>query len=106
MAEILSEDVVEKIYRKKRKVTGIRCDKCGEIIPVYNHRECDKSIYYRVMTGHRDWGNDSCESIEHFDICPKCINAFTTEYLNNTEYDSAYIEIKRGHVVASDRWEN
>ena len=106
MAEVLSNEVVEEVYKKKRKIVGIRCDKCDVVIPVYDYREPDKSMYYRVMTGHHDWGSESCESIEHFDICPKCINEFATGYLNNNKYDNAYIEIEREHVYASDRWED
>ena len=106
MAEILSNEVAEEVYKKKRKVVGISCDKCDVVVPVYNYREPDKSMYYRVMTGHHDWGNDSCDSIDHLDICPKCINEFTTEYLNNIEYRTSYIEIQREHVYAHDRWED
>ena len=103
MSEILSE-VVEEVYKKKRKLTGIRCDVCDNII--HAGKYCtDENEYYRVMTGHHDWGNDSCESIEHLDICPRCIDKFVTDYLKNEDYDSAYIDINREHVYLTDRWE-
>ena len=52
-----------------------------------------------VTTGHRDWGHDSCDSIEHYDICPRCINKFVADYLGNENASlSAYIEIETEHV--------
>lgn len=41
----------------------------------------------------------SCESIEHYDICPRCINKFVADYLGNENASlSAYIEIETEHV--------
>ena len=59
----------------------------------------DEYKYYNVTTGHRDWGHDSCDSIEHYDICPRCINKFVADYLGNENSGlSAYIEIETKHV--------
>ena len=77
------------------------CDKCGRVI--YKKLENNKVPYnkrvfvdwYTITTGHNDWGNDSDESIEYHDICPKCICDVFTEYVKrshtecggfNTEY--------------------
>lgn len=105
MAQILSKDVKEVVYRKTRKLEGIECDIC--------HRELrcpcseDKKWvhmypkYFEVTTGHNDWGNDSIDSIEHRDICPECVSKFVSCYLqeaNGTEY----IEIETKHYYPRD----
>ena len=83
MSEVLSE-VIEKIYKTKRKLTGINCAICGNIV----HAK-----------------NDSCESMKHQDICPAYIGEFVTKYINDSKYDSAYINIDRYHVWSKDCWE-
>lgn len=101
MSEILSE-VTEKVVKIARRVTGIKCDICGKIVPVNNGIE---SVYFEVATGHNDWGNDSCESRKSQDICPDCINKFTTEYLQDAAGTSRYIEITTRYAVNYERWE-
>ena len=50
---------------------------------------CKKEIqhdagYWEVTTHHNDWGNDSCESYEHFDVCSiECLKSKFNEYCNN-----------------------
>lgn len=105
MSEILSEEIVDVIRARKTTLAGIKCDCCEKIVPArsgYVH----ENEYYDVTTGHHEWGNDSCDSIEDYDICPDCIGRFVTDYLNKTGYASAYIEVERRHVYPSDRWLN
>lgn len=102
MSEILSE-TTETVVKIKRKVTGIKCDICEKIIPVNRGRE---SMYFEVYTGHNDWGNDSCESLETKDVCPDCINKFTTEYLQHAPGTSRYIEIITTYASSYERWED
>lgn len=77
-----------KTYTKTEKVMVSEkryCDICGEEIT---------GSYYEIMTGHHDWGNDSCDSIEHKDACSvKCLNDIFSQYCeragkgrDNTEY--------------------
>ena len=101
MSEILSE-TTEKVIKIKRKVTGIKCDICEKIIPV---NKGDESMYFDVTTGHHDWGNDSCESIESMDICPDCIDKFVSEYLQDAARTSRYIEIETHYVYSRERYE-
>ncbi len=96
MSEILSE-VVETVTEEIRRVTGIKCDICGEIVPIYGK-------YFRVTTGHHEWGNDSVDSIKAKDICPGCIGKFVTEYLTDN-CDTAYIDIETRHVYSTERRE-
>lgn len=95
----LSKEAEEVVYRRKRRVEGVICDICDRIVPPSKFKSKD-SRYFEVMTGHHDWGNDSCESIQHLDICPNCINDFMTKYvdeINGTEY----FELETEYV-----WEN
>ena len=88
---------------EKRQAEYLRCDVCNKKM---------KYTYYAVMTGHHDWGNDSVDSIEHQEICEKCINDFVVNYLNeNTELDSNYINIEKEYFSSSyfgdyDKYEN
>jgi len=61
------------------------CDICGKEVPL-NH--------YEVTTGHHDWGNDSIESIENFDICSdECLKEQFNIYLKS-RYRRKFIEIE------------
>ena len=68
---------VEKTI-KVENVKNIKCD------------VCDKEIdgkFWVLTTSHGDWGNDSVDSIEHFDICStKCIHKALTAYIERCEY--------------------
>ncbi len=79
----------------KRAPIEIKCDICKKVI-------VDKSMkpryYYTLTTGHYEWGNDSCDSIEHKDICSDaCLQIAFNEYTNNLvkEYDTAYFNVER-----------
>lgn len=62
--QVVAETVVAEI---------IKCDICGKIICDSRYEKMFGKIqdHYLLTTGHHDWGNDSCESIETFDICSK-----------------------------------
>ena len=106
MSKILS-DVVKKVYRNKRILTAIQCDRCGCQIPAELDLTTNRysNPYYQVTTGHHEWFNDSCDSIEHRDICPGCIVTVLEEYIKSTKYDSAYIDIKRRIVYPEQHFE-
>ena len=87
-------------------VVNVYCDRCKRLILRRPGEYFDKSVidrmkrdpdldlvdWYRVVTGHHDWGNDSCESVETKDICENCIKAELIDYALragkslNTEY--------------------
>lgn len=90
------------------ELAGVKCDACGRVVEPpskedqYNWMD-DKYKYYSVITGHYDWGNDSCDSIRHYDICPECITRFVSDYLTDKKgYRSAYININTMHVYFND----
>ena len=65
------------------------CDICGKTIyeindtfPIKLTTRTRHDEYWHLTTGHYDWGNDSCESVESLDLCSKecCIKALE-EYL-------------------------
>lgn len=99
MSKIVSEKAEKVVYKEVHKLEGIKCDYCGIVIPAvadpFTHKYPQ---YYEVLTGHRDWGNDSCDSIKWHDICPDCINAFVSEYLSNRGYSTKYLELEERQV--------
>jgi hypothetical protein len=106
MAIKLSEKGEQVVYKTRRLVEGVKCDACGKFIKASNdYWDRDATKYYEVTTGHRDWGNDSCESIKRQDICPDCIRNFVGEYLL-TESLTAYIEIETTYSYPEARWED
>lgn len=96
MAYKLSEKAEEVVYRTRRLVEGVECDICKKFIPAHNWK-APESKYFKVMTGHHDWGNDSVDSIERYDICPDCINKFMTEYISKAK-GTEYIEFETEHM--------
>ena len=64
------------------------CDCCGKEIT---------GAHWSVATGHNDWGNDSCESIEHKDACSTtCLYSMFKEYseVSNGDWNSEYMTIE------------
>lgn len=78
------------------------CDICGK---EFNYEQWlgigrEKiASYYHIRTGHYDWGNDSCESVESRDACcDECLSRFTQEWLKREDVicsNTAYIEINK-----------
>lgn len=64
------------------------CDMCGKEITDH---------HWEVTTGHRDWGNDSCDSIEDHDVCSsECLMKLFEEYSkeSNDKHNSMYFEVE------------
>ena len=56
---------------------GVKCDICGKEIT---------GKFWRLTTHHHDWGNDSIESYERFDLCSReCINRALDDYIDDCE---------------------
>lgn len=110
MSKVMQSGEKKIKYVTVSEVVGIKCDSCGKVIPTHrNTYRDDRYKYYDVMTGHSDWGNDSCDSIEHHDICPDCLisyienyfeNGRDTAYLNvDTEYATYYVQETNGTYI-------
>lgn len=106
MSEIYNNEVKRVVTEKVRECIGIECDNCGKVIygDTLGYSYYDR-IYYEVTTSHNDWGNDSCESIQHFDICPDCITDFVDRYFKKAKKDdisTARIEIEKTYADRHD----
>lgn len=68
------------------------CDICGKEIP-------NGHGYWHLHTFHNDWGNDSCESSESFDLCsPECLKAKFDEYCKDSNDDYNTMEFDVEHT--------
>lgn len=70
---------------ERKVVESIICDGCGrEILPDETKPVWTKRYsFFSVMTGHNDWGNDSCDSIEYHDFCcAECAKKFVDKYID------------------------
>ena len=78
------EKTITKIVETKKNITEqIICDVCRKVIA---DTEKPRAKYWRLMTCHGDWGNDSCESITYFDLCSAyCIEKKLEDYFENCE---------------------
>lgn len=89
--EVMAHEVIEKVCVGET----MTCDVCKKEI-------LKGSGYWNVTTGHNDWGRDSIDSIEHFDICSEiCLMSKFSDYLDESggdDYNTEYIKIER------DRW--
>ena len=108
--KLVSKEVEEVVTATMRKVTGVQCDICNRILrhSEDSHPGHKYPKYYEVTTGHHDWGNDSCDSIKHRDICPNCIGEFVSQYLK-THNGTAYIDVETAYFspekVDADEWD-
>lgn len=98
------------VKQKTEHIITCKCDRCGKVIfkhygdefkELANNVGRNRVSYYRVTSGHNDWGNDSADSIVVADICPSCLineysdyayrasKGFNTEYIN-IEHECTY----------------
>lgn len=93
--------IVKEIERKtiQREVVERKCNICGKLI--------DPSNWFRIITSHHDWGNDSIESVESRDSCSAaCTNEFSNEYINgsySSKFNTKKIEIT--HMRFIDKYD-
>lgn len=79
--------VTEKVLVKETRY----CDICGKEIGEYES-------YWELTTHHSDWGNDSCDSYENFDVCSKeCMREKFEEYLESSDnkYNTMCFDVSR-----------
>lgn len=58
-------------------LADIKCDICKKEIT---------GKFWHLTKHHNDWGNDSIDSYEHFDLCSReCINKALDDYINDCE---------------------
>lgn len=79
--DIIAKEVITN-YVKKLKF--VECDKCRKHITA-EYGQPESCRYVKVHTWHNDWGNDSCESHEYFDLCPECAVKFTSNYIRDMD---------------------
>lgn len=87
--EVKTYTVTEKVCVKQTK----HCDVCDSVID-------NDGAYWELTTGHHDWGNNSIESIENFDICSEiCLRKKFDEYVRESgakKYNTMYFNVYRG----------
>ena len=103
------EKVIEVV--EKRHITDIcTCDVCHKLIykrTMANSTELPENKlttdYWKVTTGHNDWGNDSVDSISTYDICSEdCLKVLMISYIDDctkrSRRNSRYIDISHETV--------
>lgn len=94
--------ITEKVLVEGEKTIGIKCDCCWKTIyPAEKKKEFSFLLvdveYYSITTGHCDWGNDSCDSVETKQVCSvECAQKIVDEYFKRSwgDVNSQYIEIE------------
>jgi hypothetical protein len=74
---------IEEVRNVQRKITiGKQCDVCGK--KSTEHHEYDK--WFNGEHHHGEWGNDSVDSYEYFDVCSvPCFKAQLKDSLDEME---------------------
>lgn len=74
--ETKTHTVTEKVLVKETRY----CDVCK--------KEIATNSFWKLTTHHNDWGNDSIESYEYFDVCSAdCLREKFDEYVKNSDND-------------------
>lgn len=92
MAYLFDDASERRVYRSEKLVTHIVCDCCEKHIPTDFAVPREDRGYFHVTTGHNDWGNDSCDSVEWRDLCPECAEKVFADYISKAR-GSEYIEL-------------
>lgn len=108
MAKTIESLTIKKIERMPATET-CSCNVCGQLIYRRSLQESDELpknnelySFWEVTTGHNDWGNDSPESIEHYEVCsPTCLQGLFDIYKSeSSEYqrNSKYINVRHTYI--------
>lgn len=71
------------------------CDVCGKLILKKNEDKITYCIgkHWGLTIGHHDWGNDSRDSVEHYDICSaECLEKELQKYVQR--YGTAFFDVE------------
>lgn len=80
----------KEVLKKEKVLQKITCDNCKT-----NINESTNDHYYEVTTCHDDWGNDSIDSLMHYDFCSyKCLSENMEVYFETANGSEKY-EIER-----------
>lgn len=80
----------KKVERSLKVLNKITCDVCDGNIIIGSEQ-----LYYEVESSHNHWGNDSIESIKHFDLCSKkCLTYHFKNFMNDANSDGYSYEIE------------
>lgn len=77
---IEKETKIVTTQKEEESVVRAACDFCSKELPIekVTYWNCEKDSmrlgkHVSLMTSHRDWGNDSVDSLDHFQFCSmKC----------------------------------
>lgn len=98
MSEVI-EKVTETVTREVNKVTHLKCDICGKIFT---------GPYWIAHVHHNDWGNDSVDSYEYYDLCSEnCVGVMFQKYMadcrnSNTQYLGLEQDYFKEHVYTKE----
>ena len=102
MIKTITRKVTKEVEETVSSV-GI-CDICGKEFNYetgFNNEK--RARYFHIVTGHYDWGNDSCDSIEDNDACCiECLSKFMQEWLKSEDIinsDTAYIKVDKSKHI-------
>lgn len=107
MIKRITQKVLKEVTEVKSEI--MVCDICGKELNYKPWLGKEKiASYYHIRTGHYDWGNDSCESVESRDACcDECLSRFTQDWLKDEDVissNTAYIEINKDrHVLKGEK---
>ena len=92
----------------KEVLDTIRCDRCKRLLHEAHGDKNTKNVtYFDVSRHHSEWGRDSVESYEYYEVCEDCLPKFFTDemlpYLTKEYNCSGCVEIEAsvGSVSAS-----
>ena len=109
----MREKYTRKVTKEVDEAYGLKitCDICGKVICDFNATppegcSCEGVTYFTLTTGHYDWGNDSCDSVEHEDICSEdCVKTALIRYFKGTQQsNTAYFELSKARARKCQDW--
>lgn len=97
---VKTETKKEILYQDTVISEECRCDRCGRHLWFHTKDGYSKQglkntvYYYHIITGHHDWGRDSIDSIETYDVCSGCAKKMYEEYIEDSfnRENSLYFE--------------
>ena len=97
---MIEYEEIKHLVEEDRPVRAY-CDECGAELGNHVH-------FYKVVTGHYDWGHDSIESVEKMDICSvDCLQNVVNIYMESTanKHNTQYLEINHSVMKLDKSYE-